>query len=144
TFFFVSYLGFRRRQGEARPATVPSDAERAAIEAGGTPEAKSLLALVPHALAGNSFLSAPTNSLDRDQGVLKIDHLFSQPNRASVTYFLEDQTGVSPFGGQAAGMGVPGFGLDTGARRQNLILRDTHAFSPTLFQEFRASFHRNA
>src|SRR5579884_2741826 len=32
TFFFASYLGFRRRQGVSNSATVFTDAERAAIQ----------------------------------------------------------------------------------------------------------------
>jgi outer membrane receptor protein involved in Fe transport len=146
TFFFASYLGFRRRQGDSRSATVPSDAQRAAIEASGVPEAKALLALVPRAQSGNLFLSAPSNALDRDSGLLKIDHSFAADNQLSLAYFIDDQRSTSPFNtaGGSNRTGIPGFGTIGGARHQNVILRDSHAFSAVLLNEFRASFHRNA
>jgi len=88
TFFFASYLGFRRRQGLPRSATVPNNAERAAIQAGGRPEARALLALVPPATVGNTLFSSPKSSLTRDQGLLKVDHHFSPANRLSTSYFI--------------------------------------------------------
>jgi hypothetical protein len=139
TFFFVSYLGFRRQQGDARSATVPSDAQRTAIEAAGTPAAKALLALVPRATSGNLLLSAPSNSLERDAGLARIDHYFSDANRFSASYFIDDQTETRPF--QNANS-VPGFPIVSNFRRQSLVLRDTHSFSARLLNEFRASFHR--
>lgn len=96
TFFFVSYLGFRRRQGVRASATVPSAVERAAIEAQGTREARALLALIPAATSGNLLLSAPANALTRDQGVVKLDHAFSATNRGSAAYFIEDGRRYSP------------------------------------------------
>ncbi|MBI3693885.1 MAG: carboxypeptidase regulatory-like domain-containing protein [Acidobacteria bacterium] len=140
TFFFLSYLGFRRRQGVPNSATVFSDAQRAAIQAEGTPEAKALLALVPPASAINTLFSSPSNSLTRDQGLAKFDHTFSSANRFSATYFIENQEFADPF---AFGSGsVPGFGTVGKLKFQNLVLRDTHVFSPNLFNEFRASYHR--
>ena len=140
TFFFASYLGFRRRQGVVRSATVPSAAERTAIQAGGRPEARALLALVPPATVGNTLFSSPKDSLKRDQGLLKVDHYFSPANRLSASYFIEDRSEFAPF---AAGP-IPGFGARGSRRNQNLVLQDTHAFSPTLFHDFRAAFHRFA
>ena len=136
TFFFASYLGFRRRTERARSATVPSDGERQAIEAFGTPEARALLGLLPRATAGNTAFSSLQSDLDRDQGLVKIDHYFSSANRLAVTYLREDQKGIFP------PVAVPGFEWFTEVRTQNLIVRDTHSFSPNLFHEFRAAFQR--
>jgi hypothetical protein len=146
TFFFASYLGFRRRQGDARSATVPSDAQRAAIETFGVPEAKALLRVIPRAQSGNLFLSAPSNALERDSGLAKIDHSFVQDNQISLAFFIDDERSVLPFhtAGGNNRTGIPGFGTIGGVRRQNVILRDSHVFSPCLLNEFRASFHRNA
>lgn len=140
SFFFLNYLGFRRRQGVANSATVFNDAQRAAIEANGTPEARALLALVPRASEGNTLFSSPSNSLNRDQGLAKWDHNFTDANRFAATYFIEHQTFTDPFA--FGGGSVPGFGTSGKLRFQNIILRDTHTFSPTLLNEFRASFHR--
>ena len=142
TFFFVSYLGFRRVQGVTGSATVFSDSERALINQFGVPAAKAIVNIVPRAASGNTLVGAPSNSLHRDQGIAKIDHRFGNVNSFAATYFIEHQTSADPFafgGGQ-----IPGFGTIGTTRFQNLILRDTHTFSATVLNEARASFHRRA
>jgi Carboxypeptidase regulatory-like domain/TonB dependent receptor/TonB-dependent Receptor Plug Domain len=141
TFFFVSYLGFRRVQGVARSATVFTDQERAAINQFGVPAAKALLALVPAASTVNTLFVSPANSLHRDQGIAKVDHHFSSRNTFSGMYFIEDQTATDPFpfGGTA---GIPGFGTVGITNFKNLALRDTHIFSADLLNEARVSVHR--
>ena len=143
TFFFLSYLGFRRRQGEARAAVVPDDAQRAAIEASGTPYAKAILALVPRASAGNTLFSSPSNSRNRDQGLARFDHAFSSGNQFSATYFI-DKMWLDQMPFAFGGSDIPGFGMSNDQTFQNVVLRDTHTFSPSLLNEFRASYHRNA
>src|ERR1051325_10034485 len=146
TFFFVSYLGFRRRQGDSRFATVPTDGQRTAIETYGVPEAKALLALIPRGLSGPVYFSAPSNALDRDSGLAKVDHVFSPANELSAVYFIDDQRSKSPFNTAGANnhIGIPGFGTIAGARRQNVLVRDRHSFPATRFHEFLISYHRNA
>lgn len=142
TFFFVSYLGFRRVQGVARSATVFTDQERSLINQFGVPAAKNLLALVPAASSGNTLFSAPSNSLNRDQGLVKLEHHFSERNTLSGTYFVEHQTAMDPF--PFGGGTIPGFGTIGSTRFTNIIVRDSHVFAPTLFNEARASMHRRA
>jgi carboxypeptidase family protein len=140
TFFFVSYLGFRRRQGVANSAVVFTDAQRAAIQSSGTQAAKALLAMVPPASTGSTLFSAPANSLNRSQFQAKVDHRLSTKNQLSFTYLSEGQNFTDPF---AFGGGtVPGFGTLGTLNFQNVVARDTHAFTPTLLNEFRASYHR--
>jgi hypothetical protein len=142
SFFFLSYLGFRRRQGVSASATVFNDAQRQDIQNFGTPESKALLALIPPASVGSTLFSAPANSLNRDQGLVRFDQQFSQKNKFAATYFIEDQKFTDPF---AFGGGfVPGFGTVGTLRFQNIILSDTHTFSSTLVNEARVSFHRRA
>lgn len=142
TFFFVSYLGFRRRQGVANSATVPNDAQRALINQNGTPVAKALLALIPVASTGNLLFSSPANSLNRDQGLARVDHYFTQSHQLSATYFIEVQDQADPFA--FGGSNIPGFGTTNKANIHNAVLRDAYTFSPTLFNEARISFHRFA
>ncbi len=142
TFFFASYLGFRRRQGVSQSATVFSDEERSLIDQYGTPEAKSLMALVPRASNGNVLYSSPVDSRRRDQGLLKIDHQLTDTNRLSATYFIEDRTDAQPFPQGATT--VPGFGIRNNLREQSIVLRDMWTLSPALLNEARASYHRLA
>ena len=139
TFFFASYLGFRRRTELARSATVPNAGERQAIKAFGTPQAQALLALLPPANQGNTLFSNLQSELDRDQVVFKIDHHLSAANRLAVTYFREQSERIRPSFGIFGQIPVPGFEFSNKSRTQNLIVRDTHSFSPNLFHEFRVA-----
>lgn len=140
TFFFVSYLGFKRRQAQVTSATVFTDAERAAIEANGVPSAVAAMKLVPKASSGNTYFGALGNKFDRDQGLVKIDHRINAKNTLAGTYFIESQRAFAPlaFGGSA----LPGFGTLDLTRFQNVIVRDTHTFSASLLNDLRASYHR--
>ena len=140
TFFFFSYLGFRRRQGVSQTATVPNQAQRDIINAVGTPEAKALLALIPAANSGNTLFSSASNSLDRDQFSIRGDHRFSDANSMFVTFFNEDQTFTDPFA--FGGSTIPGFGTTGSLRFTNIIISDFHTFSPRSVNEFRFSWHQ--
>ena len=140
TFFFFSYLGFRRRQGVSQQATVPNQAQRNIINTIGTPEAKALLALIPAANSGNTLFSSAGNSLDRDQFSIRGDHRFSDSNTMFITFFNEDQTFTDPFA--FGGSTIPGFGTTGKQRFTNVIGSDFHTFSPSTVNEFRFSWHQ--
>ena len=142
TFFFISYLGFRRVQGVARSATVFTDQERALINQFGVPAAKNILALVPRASTGNTLFTSPSNALNRDQGIGKIDQILSAKNTLSGSYFAENQTAFTPF--PFGGTTIPGFGTNDIIRFKNVNLRDSHIFTPSLLNEARFSYHRRA
>src|SRR5215471_8397007 len=142
TFFFVSYLGFRRRQGVTNSATVFTDAERAAIQNFGTAAAKNVLALVPPASSGNTLFSSPTNQLQRDQGVARIDHRFGDRNSLGFTFYTETDHAFAPFA--FSGSPIPGFGELDDTRWYNYVLRDTHTFSATIVNDARLGYHRRA
>ncbi len=142
TFFFASYLGFRRVYGVTNTGQVFTDAERAAILASGVPAAQAVVnKLVPVANLGtNLYASAPKDNLQRDQGVLKLDHHFSDRNTLSASYFTERSNDLAPFA--FSGAPLPGFGELDFVTYHNVALHDTHAFSPTVINEAIASFHR--
>jgi len=141
SFFFLSYLGYRRRQGVSLSATVPNDAQRAAIMASGTEAAKKLLQLIPQASTGNTLFAVPSNARDTDQGLAKWNHSLSQKNQLAFTYVI-DYMWLDNVPDAFGGTTIPGFGATGKNKFQNAILRDTHTFTPTLLNEFRASFHR--
>ncbi|MGH9751822.1 MAG: carboxypeptidase regulatory-like domain-containing protein [Blastocatellia bacterium] len=141
TFFHFSYQGFRRRQGVAQSAVVFSDAERAAINQFGTPQAKALLAQVPRANSGtNTLLSTENNRLDRNQYIGRVDHSFSSNNRLSVLFFTEKQDFTDPFA--FGGSTIPGFGTKGDLRFTNVVIGHTSVLSSNLVNEARVSFHR--
>ena len=140
TFFFASYLGFRRVFGVSNSGTVFTDAERAFILANGVPAAKAIVGITPLASIGATNFSAPVDSLHRDQGLFKIDHRFSDNNNFSVSYFTERNNEVNPFG--TFGATVPGFGELDSHTSHNVALHDTHTFGPNLVNEALAAYHR--
>jgi hypothetical protein len=143
TFFFASYLGFRRVFGESNSGEVFSDAERAFILANGNAAAKAVVNITPLASlpGGNINFSAPKDDLTRDQGLFKIDHRFSDKNTFSVSFFTERSTEQAPFAFQ--GPTIPGFGeLDLNTY-YNVALHDTHTFGPNIVNFATAAFHRN-
>ena len=141
TFFFASYLGFRRVYGVSEAGTVFTDAERAAILANGTDAAKAVVNITPKATdGGNQWIGAPVDSLSRDQGVMRIDHRFSDRNNFSVSYYTERSTDTAPF--SFSGPSLPGFGELDLITNHAVTLHDTHSFSPTVVNEATADFHR--
>jgi hypothetical protein len=142
TFFFASYLGFRREEGEANSGLVFSDAERAAILANGVPTAKAMVNLTPLATnGGDLWIGAPIDSLTRNQGVFKIDQRFSEKNTLSVSLFTERNNDLDPYA-FGDGVTVPGFGQLDYNTFYNATLHDTHTFGPHVINEATAAFHR--
>jgi hypothetical protein len=140
TFFFFSYLGFRRRQGVSSTANVPTQAQRNIINAVGSPEVRALLALIPPANSGGTLFSVAGNSLDRDQFSIRGDHRFSDKNSMFITFFNEDQVFTDPFA--FGGSPIPGFGTSGDLRFTNVVVSDFHTFSSRTVNEFRFSWHQ--
>ena len=142
TFFFFSYEGFRRRQGVTSSATVPSAAQRAAINAfAGTPQQiKNLINQIPVSNSGaNTLLSSAGNSLDRNQFFLRGDSKLTEKNNVFVSYFREHQNFTDPFA--FGGSLIPGFGTSGVLTFTNLVVDDTHIFSTKSLNEVRFSYH---
>jgi hypothetical protein len=172
TFFFVSYEGFRNRQGIPEFTTVPSLLERegnfsqAAVQPnepfthtpfpGGiippgdiNPISLKVLQEWPLPNLGlNTWTGAPAQSNDRDQVDVRIDHtLIEGKNVITGRYILDQGSLLQPIGNNSvenlAIVQVPGFAQSSPNRFQNLAVSDTNIFSPALLNEFRFSFGRD-
>ncbi len=171
-FFFGYYEGFRNRQGITQSATVPSDAERAGDFSGLTdPQTGQLVPLIneftgqpfpnnripasalnqtalgieqfyPHANAGpNLFVTTQTMQNGTDQGGLRFDHVFSERDQLSMRYAQSAGSNVNPL--SVAGANVPGFPVGEDLSTESVALSETHLFSGSTINNFRAGFFRN-
>lgn len=171
-FFFVYYEGFRNTQGITQNATVPSDAERAGDFSGLTdpqtgqpaplinyfsgqpfpgnkipaqamnPIAVNLLQYYPHANAGpNLFFTTQVETNIADQGGLRVDHIFSSSDQLSLHYARSATSNVNPL--STAGANVPGFPVGEDIGTHSASISETHLFSGSTLNIFRAGFFRN-
>jgi len=141
-FFFASYLGFHREEGEANSGEVFTDAERAAILQYGIPAAQNIVKMTPLATNGSDlWIGAPIDSLVRNQGVGNMDYRFSDKNNLSVSLFVEKNNDLDPFA-FGDGVTIPGFGQYDYNTLYNATIHDTHTFGPSLINEATAAFHR--
>ncbi len=168
TFFFSDYEGRRVREGITRLSNVPTALERAGdftrsgprppidpfaqapfpgsvIPRGRQhPVGVALAALYPLPNRGvpqQNFVSSPSLRDRSDQFDVRLDHALGQASDLSFRYSLADRSLYEPFSGPAFPT-VPGFGTDVPRRAQNVMVGETHAFSPVWVNEFRAGFSR--
>lgn len=168
TFFFGNYEGFRLREGTTRTAVVPSLAERAGNfstfpnpiidPTTGTPfagniipaarldpVAQALLSVIPEPNTGtNLHTSSPATEKDLNEFTIRVDHSLSPNNTLTARYHFNEGEIVRHFTATLFGIDidVPNFPLADDFRLQNLVLADTHFFSPQLVNEFRFAFNR--
>ena len=145
TTFFLSYEGLRHRQGLPTSANVFTDAQRAAIQAGGNPISNAVLALVPHAntilgtgTTPNGFIGSATAPVNIDQGTADINHTFSDKDTLHGYWAYQNDFRGEP----TQGSNIPGFGDTRAGHRQVLTLGETHVFSPTIVNEARLGANR--
>jgi hypothetical protein len=85
----------------------------------------------------NYSVSVPATYAD-DQGIVNIDHSFSDANRLSFKGMIGDQPTYKPFGSAT----VPGFGSTQDFKGRLASLTDTHIFSSSLVNEARFGVSR--
>lgn len=173
TFFFASYQGTRRREGQVAPVTTTlTEAERSGdfsdllssgiqlVDPNGNPyqnnqvpvnpvSANYIAKYVPLPNVGtNGFVSAPVASIRDDQAIGRVDHNFNSSNSLSAVYLFEDISDYYPFQiikGASTGGDVPvGSGFSDADRWQSGSLTWTHNFSPTIINEARFASNRTA
>ena len=145
TTFFLSYEGLRHRQGLPTSANVFTDAQRAAIQAGGNPISNAILGLVPHAntvlgtgTTPNGFIGSATAPVNIDQGTADINHTFSDKDTLHGYWAYQNDFRGEP----TQGSNIPGFGDTRAGHRQVLTVGETHVFSPNMVNEARLGANR--
>lgn len=145
TTFFLSYEGLRHRQGLPTSANVFTAAQRAQIQATGTPIANTILGLVPVAnttlgtsAVPNGFIGSATAPVNIDQGTADINHTFSDKDSLHGYYAYQNDFRGEP----TQGSNLPGYGDTRNGHRQVLTLGETHVFSPNVVNEARIGANR--
>ena len=174
TFFFVDYEGRRVQEGITRLANVPTLLERSGdfsqshfarpidpftqqpFPDGKIPEARlnpvgvQIASLYPEpnrSIPPTNFISSPSLEDRDDHFDVRLDHSLGSQDAPSshlfVRYSFGDRDLFEPFSGPTFAA-VPGFGTDIPRRAQNLIVSETHIFSPSLVNDLRFAFGRVA
>jgi hypothetical protein len=167
TFFFLDYQGTRDSTGITQVTNVPTLAERTgnfsqssvpAIDPfTGTPFPNNTIPsayLDPTGLAiaalyplpnrdvlNQDYVSSPNGRMREDNADLRVDHSLAPSSQLTFRYSFADGTLFEPFTGLGFPL-VPGYGDNVPTRDQNAMIAETHVFTPTLLNEFRAGFDR--
>ncbi len=170
TFFFGDYEGRIGREGITTLATVPTDAERMGDFTNSSlptpvipgfgptpvippgfqhPVGAAIAALypspnrVPPPGSNANFVSSPTQRDNQHHFDARVDHSFNANSELAVRYSFADRDLFEPFSGPTFSR-LPGYGNDVPRRAQNLMVSETHTFSPHWVNEARFAFHRVA
>ena len=161
TFFFGAYQNQRQASNTVTSVLVPSAAGRATLRQlfaqGANARVDQLLNVTDGAVGvanltkialGNNrpdvefgqAVTAFAQSYVEPQYQVRIDHKISEKSQFSGRYLFADQN--APIGG--ATLGLPGFTTSQANRFQNVLLSETHVFSPSITNELRLSYNRIA
>ena len=170
SFFFVDYEGTRIREGITRVTNVPTLLERqgdfsqsilpAPIDpftqqpfSGRRipqfrlhPVGLAIAALYPvpnRDVPFQNFVSSPDLRDRNDHFDVRFDHAISEASNMIFRYSFGDRSLFEPFTGPAFAL-VPGFGAAVPRRSQNLMISETHVFSPSFVNDARFAFSRVA
>jgi hypothetical protein len=170
TFFLVDYEGRRVREGITRTTNVPTELERMGdfsqsnlpgpidfftgqlfpdmkipeerLDATGL-QIAALYPLPNRSVPQQNFVSSPVLR-DRDDHMdVRLDHSAGERSDFTFRYSFVDRNLFEPFSGPLFAA-VPGFGTDVPRRAQNLMVSETHIFSPVFLNELRLGFNRVA
>jgi hypothetical protein len=170
TFFFGDYEGTRTREGITRITNVPTLRERNGDFSQSlfarpfnpftqqpftngvipvefqNPIGRAIANLYPlpnRNVPFANFVSSPTSTDRNDHFDVRLDHRFSASSTLTARYSFGDRDLFDPFTGATFSL-VPGFGNFVPRRSQNLMLSETHVFSPAFVNEARFAFSRVA
>ncbi len=169
-FFFVDYEGTRAREGITRITNVPTEAERAGdFSQSFLPAPVDPLSRLPfpgnrvpdiainpigRAIANlyplpnradpiQNFVSSPTQRDRNDTFDVRVDYLLTNNSSMIFRYSFGDRDLFEPFTGTTFSL-VPGYGATIPRRSQNLMLSETHIFSPVFMNDLRLAYNRVA
>ncbi|HYG83136.1 MAG TPA: carboxypeptidase-like regulatory domain-containing protein, partial [Pyrinomonadaceae bacterium] len=167
TFFFADYEGTRSREGITRLARVPTLRERAGdfsqsgfvvidpltfqpFPGNVIPENRQsaigqrIAALYPAPNRNDpfqNFVSSPVQRDRNDSFDIRLDHSLSGSSNLVFRYSFNDRDLFEPFSGPTFSP-LPGYGVNVPRRGQNVMLGETHVFTPALVNEARFAFNR--
>jgi Carboxypeptidase regulatory-like domain/TonB dependent receptor len=169
TFFFGDYEGRRTREGVTRITNVPTALERAGDFSQSAippvdlftqqpfpgnripaqrihPVGGAIASLYPlpnREVTGQNYISSPVLRDRADHFDGRLDHAFSESSEFALRYSCANRGLFDPFSG-AGFARVPGFGTDIERRAQNVMMSETHVFTPSFINEARLGFNRVA
>jgi hypothetical protein len=171
SFFFVDYEATRAREGITRVTNVPTLAERNGdfsqsalspapldpltgqpFTGGVIPTARintigraiaNLYPLPNRAVPFQNFVSSPTQRDRNDTFDVRLDHALSPRSNLTFRYSFGDRNLFEPFTGATFSL-VPGYGATVPRRSQNIMLSETHVFTPAFINDVRLAFNRVA
>ncbi len=167
TFFFADYEGTRSREGITRLTNVPTLRERVGdfsqsgvfpidpltgqpFPGGIIPEERQsaigrrIAALYPAPNRNDplqNFASSPAQRDRNDSFDVRLDHAAGTRSNLSFRYSFNDRDLFEPFSGPTFSL-VPGYGTNIPRRSQNIMLGETHVFTPSFVNEARVAFNR--
>lgn len=97
---------------------------------------------IPSATSAVNFVSSPTERDEEHHFDVRLDHHFSPNSELAVRYSFADRDFLEPFSTAGGSSLIPGYGNNVTPRSQNLMVSETHIFSPNFINEFRFGFNR--
>ena len=170
TFFYMNYEGWRIREGITQTTNVPTALERKGNFSQSSlypidlftgqpfpglviptsrvdPTALAIAALYPlpnlsNAGPGQNYVGSPTQRDNNNQFDIHFDHSLAKSSELSFHYSFGNRDFFEPYGAPGSSATVPGFGNDVPRLSQNVMLSETHIFSPSFVNELRLGFNR--
>ena len=164
-FFFLNYEGFREVKATTAIATVPNAlahqgllpsvpgacsnaAPNGCVAVTIDPRVQQFLDLLPPSNGADNgngtgdLITANKGTTNEHNGVIRLDHNFSNSHSLFGRYMIDDSSSVAPYVGTPPGTYVPGFPALHQARNQYLTVQDRSNFGHEVLNELRFSINR--
>ena len=167
TFFFANYEGFREVQAPTAIATVPNAlahqgllpsinnpgacsnaAPNRCVAVTIDPRVQQFLDLLPPSNGADNgngtgdLITANKGNTSEHNGVVRLDHNFSNSHSLFGRYVIDDSSSVVPYIGTPPGTYAPGFPALHQARNQYFTVQDRSNFGQELLNEIRFGINR--